>query len=381
MWTSADGCVQGAILEITSRMWRAGISGSAEPSLEIPLVAGAPTINEQTAGGKAVWPLDMSTGPRDVDLIPIVSNDCGRVVIENEDLIKECLQFTLKGAGASFLCGRNTLLGVELPLVLAEPAFTYANSGFRQTLGELLFETFDCSAGVCFIKQPVLATFACARTSGKVFDSGHTGSILSVVVDGFLPHDHNNFTAAGGCYLTRRLQEILKNAKLRPIWCDGTRPRYVTNSVWEWGIDEAAERIKITECSLIDEDPSAVITLPDGTKIEKAAFARQLPEGLISGINRVGYPGIREFINESSEGINQQNLSVVLTGGSTEFPGFADRTRDVLSECDVVQLAKARYSPYVGGSILSSLGSLSSFVATQEAWRECGVNAIARLSP
>lgn len=77
--------------------------------------------------------------------------------------------------------------------------------------------------------------------------------------------------------------------------------------------------------------------------------------------------------------------NVVLSGGSTMFPGMAERMNKELSalvpntmKIKIVAPPERKYSVWIGGSILASLSSFQSMWITKEEYDECGPSIVHR---
>ena len=76
---------------------------------------------------------------------------------------------------------------------------------------------------------------------------------------------------------------------------------------------------------------------------------------------------------------------IVLSGGSTMFPGLADRIEKELKnivpiamKVRVISPPERKYSVWIGGSILASLSSFQSQWITREEYDECGSRIVHR---
>merc|ERR1712130_734343 len=79
---------------------------------------------------------------------------------------------------------------------------------------------------------------------------------------------------------------------------------------------------------------------------------------------------------------------VVLAGGSTMFPGFAQRikrrTQGIVPDnvtVDVVAIAERKYSAWIGGSILASLPTFKEMWITKKEYEEEGPSIVHRKCP
>jgi actin len=77
--------------------------------------------------------------------------------------------------------------------------------------------------------------------------------------------------------------------------------------------------------------------------------------------------------------------NVVLSGGSTMFPGIADRMQTELSSVSpssmkikIVAPAERKYSVWIGGSILASLSTFQQMWITKQEYEESGPGIVHR---
>jgi actin-like protein 6A len=192
----------------------------------------------------------------------------------------------------------------ETPILFSENAIH--NKEMRMKLTEYMFEKYKIPA-LFIVKDPVLASFSCGRSSALVLDSGHKATIATPVHDGYallkciIKHD------IGGHQLTKDLQAFLQNKKSMQI-----KPRFTfkkkfvnvegaemvqlidlstSDSVknthpnyFEWSKLEIVREMKEDFCSVADEmlqqklsdtSRTASYELPDGAQIQMTSFERQ----------------------------------------------------------------------------------------------------------
>ena len=80
--------------------------------------------------------------------------------------------------------------------------------------------------------------------------------------------------------------------------------------------------------------------------------------------------------------------NVILSGGNTNFKGFEERLGKQLPEIapqnvktKVIHSAERKFTPWVGGSILSSLGSFQQMWMSKQEYEEHGTIMIERKCP
>jgi centractin len=258
----------------------------------------------------------------------------------------------------------------------------------RERVSEIFFETFNVPA--LFVSlQAVLSLYASGRTTGVVLDSGDGVTHAVPIFEGFaLPHAITRVEVAGR-EVTDYLQQLLRRSG----------HKFHTSSEWEVvrAVKERLcyvafnpqheEGLELKESSNI----SSSYKLPDGQTIQVGPERFRAPEVLFNpSIIGLEYCGIHDCLVNSILKADMDLrktlfLHIVLSGGSTLFPGFGDR---LLSEVrrkapkDIKIRISApperKYSTWIGGSILASLAAFKKMWVSAEEWREEGALAIHR---
>jgi centractin len=254
----------------------------------------------------------------------------------------------------------------------------------QEKAAELFFEAMNVPA-LFFSLQAILSLYASGRTTGVVLDSGDGVTHAVPVYEGFaMPHAITRMDLAGRD-VTQHLQLLLRRGG----------HNFTTSAELE-----VVRQIK-EQCCIVAFNPAEQekqqanaqlaakyqYSLPDGSTIEVGAEAFRAPEILFRP-DLVGseYRGVHDCLVKS---VMKTDLDLrrvlfsqmVLSGGSTLFPGFGDR---LLNEVRKHPLAprdtKIRiaapperiYSTWIGGSILASLSTFKSLWITKADWAEQG---------
>jgi centractin len=131
--------------------------------------------------------------------------------------------------------------------------------------------------------------------------------------------------------------------------------------------------------------------LPDGNTIELGAERFRAPEPLFHP-DLIGeeFVGIHECVVTS---IKRADLdlrktlysNIVLSGGSTLFPGFGDRLLNEIKrlapkdvKIKISAPPERKYSTWIGGSILASLATFRKMWISHDEYDEDGVNVVHR---
>jgi len=285
--------------------------------------------------------------------------------------------------------GELKIQAEEHPVLLTEAPINPRKN--REKAAEIFFETFNVPA--LFISmQAVLSLYASGRTTGMVLDSGDGVTHSVPVYEGFaLPNAIQRIDLAGRD-ITDHLQQLLRRAGYA---FSTTAEREVVRTIKETAcyvaFDPAKEEELLEPGDKTHKPVQLSYKLPDGNTIELGPERFRAPEPLFHP-DLIGeeYMGIHECVVTS---IKKADLdlrktlfsNIVLSGGSTLFPGFGDRLlyeikrlapKDV--KIKISAPPERKYSTWIGGSILASLATFRKMWVSHEEYEEDGVNAVHR---
>ena len=246
-------------------------------------------------------------------------------------------------------------------LLLESPTNPKVN---REKMTQIMFERFLVPA-MLGVNNAVMSLFASGRTTGLVLSCGEDISHSVPIYEGHALSQNTNNAQVGGRHLIEYLQRLLHEREDH-ITRDEEQVRFIKEKYCKIALDFNSEEKEVKEYEL-----------PDGTTIFMGEETFKSPELLLQpNLNNMDSLGIREIIVKSIENSDpdiKRDLreNIILSGGSTLFPGMDDRLRNDLfqsfkQQARIIAPPERSFSAWIGGSILGSLGLHQHWICKEE---------------
>ncbi|XP_042065861.1 actin-11-like [Salvia splendens] len=323
--------IQALVIDNGSSSVKAGFGGEEAPKAVFPSIVGRE--------GNDVYVGDEAESRRDVVTL---NHPIERGIVRDWDDMEKIWHHTFYN--------ELRVAPEEHHVMLTEaPLHNMAN---REKMTQIMFDTFNVPA-LYVANQAVLALYATGRTTGMVVECGEGVSHAVPIYDDYaLPQAILRLNLGG-----RDLDAYLMTSHT------STAPEIVRD-VKEKLAFVALDFDKETETN----NSSKSYELPDGEVMTVGAERFGCPEALFqpSLIGKEDVVGIHEMTYDSIMKCDidmRKDLygHIILSGGSTMFPGFADRMSKEMKalaptsmEIKVVAPPERMYSVWKGGSILAS---------------------------
>lgn len=311
------------------------------------------------------------------------------------------------------------------PVLMSEASWN--DKAHREKLTEIMFEKYGIPA-FFLVKSAVLSAFANGRPTALVYDSGASQTSVVPVFEGYVLQSSIVRIPHGSQYVTKLCKKYFEENNIvveptykvaskqhvkdkeKPIWTAKQNLPPVKSSWHNFMVDQIVDDFQISVLQILDEPfnkeavdgvPPTLYEFPNGYNQQFYNERYTIPEVLfnpkfntkVSGDLNLNFADVllKSVALCDIDIMPALYNSVVVSGGNTLLTGFNDRllaevTKKIPPNIRVKLmypngLIERRHSPWIGGSILASLGTFQRLWFSKQEYEDGGKALINKKCP